>query len=128
MHDLLQHTPSCPPEITSQPLPPVEWPRFRQYISKAKPYKAGGSVTTNAYMFWAASGAIQRFIWTVWKIHLSAPIPQKWLRANIVLLYKKGDPELQSNYRPIALLNTFYKVLATHATTHPSHITREVGR
>ena len=127
VHDLLQHTPSCPPEITSQPLPPIEWPQFRQYISKAKPNKAGGSDTTNAYMFWAAPEAIQRFIWTVCNIHLSAPIPPKWLRANIVLLYKKGDPELPSNYRPIALLNTIYKVLATHATTHLSHIAREHG-
>ena len=32
--------------------------------------------------------------------------------ARVVSLYKKGDPEKQENYRPISLLNTFYKVIA----------------
>eukprot|EP00959_Pyramimonas_sp_CCMP1952_P248432 5192919-Pyramimonas_sp.AAC.1 len=28
-------------------------------------------------------------------------IPTKWRRANVVLLFKKGDATLPSNYRPI---------------------------
>ena len=30
----------------------------------------------------------------------------------MVSLYKKGNPDLQENYRPISLLNTYYKILA----------------
>ena len=32
--------------------------------------------------------------------------------ARIAFLYKKGDPTMQANYRPLSLLTTFYKVLA----------------
>jgi hypothetical protein len=37
-------------------------------------------------------------------------IPQSWKQANIVLLYKKGDKSDISNWRPIAIMNTLYKV------------------
>ena len=30
----------------------------------------------------------------------------------MVSLYKKEDPEIQENYRPISLLNAFYKMIA----------------
>ena len=127
VQDLLQHTPQCPQDITNQPLPPIEWAHFRKYLSSAKPNKAGGSDTTNAYTFWAAPESVQRLIWKVCNLHLSSPIPPKWLKAHIVLVYKKSDPELPSNYRPIALWNTVYKVIATHATVHLSRIAREHG-
>ena len=39
-------------------------------------------------------------------------IPHEMLRAKVASLYKKGDPSLQDNYRPISLLNIFYKVIA----------------
>jgi hypothetical protein len=35
----------------------------------------------------------------------------KIFEARVVLLYKKGDPKKTENYRPISLLNTFYKIL-----------------
>ena len=38
-----------------------------------------------------------------------------WLEANIRLLFKKGDVMNPVNYRPIALLNSVYKRIATHA-------------
>ena len=39
-------------------------------------------------------------------------IPDDITLARVVSLYKKGNPELQENYRPISLLNSFYKILA----------------
>ena len=42
-------------------------------------------------------------------------MPEKWLEANVILLFKKGDVTNPVNYRPIALLNSVYKIIATHA-------------
>ena len=39
-------------------------------------------------------------------------IPDGWRVATIVLLFKKGDTSIPSNYRPIALLPVGYKILA----------------
>ena len=39
-------------------------------------------------------------------------IPEDWRIATVVLLFKKGDAALPSNYRPISLLPVGYKVLA----------------
>ena len=87
-----------------------------------KQIRQGVATEWNAYTFWAAPGSVQHFIWKVCNLHVSSPISPKWLKADISLLYKKGDPKLPSNYRPIALLNTIYKVIATHATVHLSRI------
>ena len=37
--------------------------------------------------------------------------PDVWKEANVSPLYKKDDPSLVSNYRPISLLNTIGKVM-----------------
>ena len=36
--------------------------------------------------------------------------PKSWLQSKTVLIYKKGDPSVMDNYRPIALANHLYKV------------------
>ena len=43
---------------------------------------------------------------------IAGEIPENMLTARVASLYKKGNPGLMENYRPISLLNTFYKILA----------------
>ena len=43
----------------------------------------------------------------------SGEIPEEFSTGIIVLLYKKGDPEMIENYRPVTLLNCDYKILTT---------------
>jgi exonuclease III len=37
-------------------------------------------------------------------------IPQSWLDADVILLYKKGDPKNVDNYRTLTLNSMFYKI------------------
>ena len=37
-------------------------------------------------------------------------LPSSWSKGEVVGLYKKSDPTLPINYRPITLLDTLYKV------------------
>ena len=41
----------------------------------------------------------------------SGKVPKLWEEDKISPIYKKDDPSIVSNYRPISLLNTFGKVL-----------------
>eukprot|EP00973_Karenia_brevis_P031940 4407796-Karenia_brevis.AAC.1 len=38
--------------------------------------------------------------------------PASWKQSCITVLYKKGDPKLPSNYRPITILQILYKLFA----------------
>lgn len=40
-------------------------------------------------------------------------IPRQWSESEIILLYKKGDPDNISNYRPISLLPSLYKLFSS---------------
>ena len=40
-------------------------------------------------------------------------IPEEILQARIVMIFKKGDTSNLNNYRPIALLNSIYKIIAS---------------
>jgi len=44
--------------------------------------------------------------------YLNETIAEEDLLAHVVLIFKKGDTSNLENYRPIALLNTFYKIFA----------------
>ncbi|CAH2105470.1 unnamed protein product [Euphydryas editha] len=43
----------------------------------------------------------------------TATIPSQWSHSNIILIYKKGNPRNISNYRPISLLPSLYKLFAS---------------
>ena len=45
------------------------------------------------------------------KIYNSGEFPEEWKNCTVVPIYKKGDPRDLNNYRGIALINTFLKVL-----------------
>jgi hypothetical protein len=52
-------------------------------------------------------------------------IPQNWSESETTLLFKTGDTSQINNYRPIALLNTCYKILAFHIQYHLSRFMEE---
>ena len=112
---LLTHSPTCPEPTKHSLLPDITWESFRNTLMRSKPNKAGGRDFTNNYTLHVSPPPIQQFIWRVCNHYLHQPLPEKWLQANIILLFKKGDVMNPVNYRPIALLNSVYKKSATHA-------------
>ena len=70
------------------------------------------------YLFHISPEPVKQFLLSVCNLHSTNDIPDAWLKANVILLYKKGPPHDPVNYRPIALLNTLYKIVATHAAKH----------
>ena len=50
------------------------------------------------------------------EMYRTAYIPQEWCESVTVLLHKKGDPLDPSNYRPIGLCNTIYKLYSALLT------------
>ena len=53
-------------------------------------------------------------VWHACNLHLHHPLPPAWCWSYTFLLYKAGNPELPQNYRPISLLNSIYKLIASH--------------
>ena len=116
--ELLRHTPQCPPTTATTPTPKVSWHGFTSYLISSKPSKAGGRDSMNGYLFHISPERVKQFLLSVCNVHLTNDMPHAWLEANVVLLYKKGPTHDPVNYRPIALLNTLHKIVATHAAKH----------
>ena len=111
---LLTHSPTCPEPTKHSPLPDITWESFRNTLKKSEPNKAGGRDFTNNYTLHISPPPVQQFIWRVCNHYLHQPLPEKWLEANIILLFNKGDVTNPVNYRPIALLNSVYKNIVSY--------------
>ena len=112
---LLSHPPTCPEPTTHNPLPDITWESFRNTLKRSKPNKAGERDFRNNYTLHIPPPPMQQFVWRVCNQYLHQPLPEKSHEANIILLCKNGDVMNSVNYRPIALLNSVYKIIAIHA-------------
>ena len=100
-----------PPEYNAEP-PTME--ELWQAIKKLKRNKAPGPDQVTGEMIKMLNEENQHtildIIQEIWET-------KEWDRADtnarVVSLYKKGDPDLQANYRPISLLNILYKIFAS---------------
>lgn len=85
---------------------------FSEVLSKARPWKAPGPDGIHNF-WWKHLSSARKYIgtWTL-AIKRQEIRPSRWISTGrIVLLSKGGDPLEASNYRPIACLNTCYKIL-----------------
>ena len=112
VEEVLSPSPVCPVSAKNDHIPPVTWQEFLNHLKHSKPSKAGGPDKTNNYNLALCPEPIQLLFHSILNRFLHSPLPPQWLCAKICLLYKKGDPLSPSNYRPIALLNCIYKLLA----------------
>lgn len=49
-------------------------------------------------------------------------IPTSWKIARTILLYKKNDPNIISNWRPVTITNTDYRIVMTHFARYMQHL------
>ena len=115
LDSLLQHQPSIP---QPKPLLPPTEDEFLAILSRGSATKTPGPDGVNSFLLRHAPQPLLHFLHKTLTKLWSTGLPTHWKHAHIRMLFKKGDPYLPSNYRPIALLNTIYKVATHHINTH----------
>ena len=109
MQDMLQHTPSIPHPAE---LTPPSYEYFDEILKRGKKEKAPGPDQVNMYLLYHLPLPLKQWIHLTISANWLRPLPKAWNTAHIKLLYKKGDPSIIHNYRPISLLNSIYKIHA----------------
>ena len=112
---LLEGTPQPRPERvndgTGSPLTNEE---FYTALKAMKDNKAAGPDNVKAEALKWASRELQTEIQThIQRALDKSDIPKEWCTASIWPIHKKGDSNLATNYRGIAVGNTIYKLMAT---------------
>ena len=75
------------------------------------------TTTPTTYLLSVLPPHLQTLFFMVVNRFLHEPLPPHWTTAQVCLIYKKKCPQDPANYRPIALLNTVYKLVARHAAS-----------
>ena len=87
---------------------------LKEVIHKFKTNKAPGPNGTPIELFqWLDDEALEPFLTHINECWEKGEITEGMNDANVTVIFKKGSTENPDNYRPIALLNTTYKILAS---------------
>ena len=74
--------------------------------------KATGVDQVHPYVLKACSKSLSQPLSIIFKkSYYSGVIPDEWLKANIIPLFKKGNKLEPTNYRPVSLTSIFCKVM-----------------
>ena len=83
--------------------------RSRNYISAH-----GRDGLSNALYRLNVSKATEMFSIIFKAIVTTKHVPTSWKNTKTIMLYKKGDPSIPKNWRPIGITSTMYRVFAAH--------------
>ena len=87
-------------------------PGIAKLLHSLNPYKAAGPDCIPTHILKIASDQIAPVLSRIFqKSYDSGILPSDWKDANIVPIYKKGDKQLPSNYRPVSLTSITCKVM-----------------
>jgi hypothetical protein len=93
---------------------------WRRVVTKLKPWKASGPDGLQGF-WWKVFPTANTALYKLVHLHLAsgAPLPRGWISdGRIVLLHKSGSRSDPANFRPIACLNTCYKLLTGFVTAY----------
>jgi len=86
-----------------------------QTLLKLNPNKATGPDEISNSLLKSCAGSLTSLCEPIAKIVNKSleteTFPHRWKTSNITALYKKGDPQIKSNYRPISLLSNTSKIV-----------------
>ena len=101
---------------------------FLSFIGKLARGKAmGPDELANETLRWAPphmQQLLHLYIQVLWK---QGYTPKPWSASHTSLIYKKGDPTILSNYRPIAMASVLLKLWTGIFTTALSHVCESQG-
>ncbi|KAL0271345.1 UNVERIFIED_CONTAM: hypothetical protein PYX00_008462 [Menopon gallinae] len=110
----LQSEQPQPTQTTEQEMTEPSIEEIRSTIKQLKNNKAPGENAIVAELLKAGGLSLEteihRLITTIWK---TEKIPERWNKAVIGPIFKKGDKTKTTNYRGISLLDVGYKILTT---------------
>ena len=95
---------------------PVMDGEVQDAVCKLKNNKAGGADELLPEHFKALAkspGGLQLITKLCQLCWESRRAPSSWMKSRVTLIFKKGDPSICDNYRPISLLSIGYKILAS---------------
>ena len=109
----LQNRPQLRPQLPGKGEITLE--ELQTALTKLKKNKAPGPDSlSNEFLLWLDENGEQHLLTTLQGVWDEGKVPDSWKHAAIVTIYKgKGLDTDPQNYRPIALLNTMYKVFAS---------------
>lgn len=92
-------------------------------ISSRRNLAANGTdAIPNCIYTQAPEQAAEYFHIIIKAIRIMRRIPTSWKIARTILLYKKNDPSIISNWRPITIANTDYRIVMTHLARCMQHL------
>jgi Reverse transcriptase (RNA-dependent DNA polymerase) len=113
-----QSLPEHPEQV--DPMDQLDSSLWQRVVRKLKPWKASGPDGLQGF-WWKRFGTANKALYNLIHLHLTsgAHLPQRWISdGRIVLLHKSGSRSDPSNFRPIACLNTCYKLLTGYISVY----------
>ena len=104
------------PEVVtdSHCVPPFSLFELKEALGNMNSGKACDASGLVAEMMQVDCDALQRMILDLFNDVLVSgrPPPDDWRSSQLVVVFKKGDPKMPANYRPIAILPILYKLFS----------------
>ena len=108
-----QNVPKCAPDTNRRmlELSAMQW--LRELTLSAEPSKATGEDKINYYVVFLLPHPLQTLVLKSKHLILTSGPPDSRSKARVCMLYKRGDPRVASNSRPICLIQTLVKLAAS---------------
>ena len=100
--------------VSNKPIREFRMDELKEALAKMKARKSNDQAGIVAEMVKNGGDTLHQCILDLFN-HITSPDalpPQSWRNTKLVVLFKKGDPKLVSNYRPIAILPILYKLFS----------------